>query len=107
MTITKARAFSLGDIDNNSIVNSIDVTLIQRVLCEMYIPSDEDLISSDVNDDGIVNSIDVLAIQRYLSNLSMPNVVENGYFSGGYLINLDKNVPICDYQPERQFLSIN
>lgn len=100
--LRKYRIGLLGDVDNNSTIDTVDVTLIQRTIYELYSPSNEDLISSDVNDDGIVELFDVLAVQRYLAHLSMPNAVENGYFTGGYLVNLDKDVPICDYQTERQ-----
>ena len=56
----------LGDADGDGDVNSVDVTMIQRVLANM-----EDMViyntPADVDQDGDVTILDVTAIKRYLA----------------------------------------
>ena len=62
--IRQYRIGLLGDVNNDGILDSVDVTLISRAIANMYVFSDYDMISADVNCDGIVNSLDVALFQR-------------------------------------------
>lgn len=57
-----------GDINGDGVVNSRDLTLLQRYILEIIdvFPYSKGLENADVNDDGLVNSIDYNLIIRYI-----------------------------------------
>lgn len=65
-------AYKLGDADGSSEVDSVDVTVVQRVL--ILVTKDEDgmiAMRADVNGDGL-DAVDATFIQRYCVNVRTP-----------------------------------
>ena len=58
--------FMLGDVDNNGVVNSTDVTLILRYLKGYEQLNDVQLLAADVDKNEVVNSTDATKILRFL-----------------------------------------
>lgn len=77
----------LGDIDNDGSVSSLDNVLLSRFFAYLSTLSDDDKIAADVNNNGELDVVDSTIIQRYLAGIydELP---------GGYLVNLDKEVPV-------------
>ena len=71
--LTEPVEITLGDVDGNGEIESIDVTLIQRYLAGISIPYIKaELMSGDVDGSGDLELTDVTAIQYYLADLKTP-----------------------------------
>jgi len=55
-----------GDINNDNLVNSLDLTLLKRMLLG-FNPPDVNLDAADLNMDGAINSMDLSILKRYLT----------------------------------------
>lgn len=65
--------YYLGDADNNGIIESTDVTLVQRRLADIETPySDEILSQGDADGNGELDLIDATVIQYYLAQMKVP-----------------------------------
>lgn len=62
----------LGDVDGSGIVDTVDVTFIQRHLLSIYIPFDFDEALADVDGEDGVNIVDVTWLQRWLVHMNAP-----------------------------------
>lgn len=60
--------YTLGDINNDGYINSMDYTLMGRYILEIIdaFPFPEGKLAADVNGDGIINSGDAILLSRYL-----------------------------------------
>lgn len=61
--------YTLGDINNDGIINIDDVTLLQKYSAEMEELSDIQLLAADTTKDELINIDDVTAIQKYIANI--------------------------------------
>ena len=59
----------LGDINQDSIVNILDVVLLINFILSFENPSDNQFLSSDINADGIINILDVVSIINIILNI--------------------------------------
>ncbi|MEJ6951311.1 glycoside hydrolase family 48 protein [Natronospora cellulosivora (SeqCode)] len=57
-----------GDLNGDGVINSLDMTLLQRYILTMIGESDIVPGSADVNGDGVVNSLDVVALRNIIYN---------------------------------------
>ena len=56
----------LGDVDGNGIINTIDLTIIQRHILEINAIDDKHFKAADVNKDKILDSRDYMLVRRYI-----------------------------------------
>lgn len=61
----------VGDVNGDSKINSIDLSLIKRYILEIItdFPVDDDLWAADVNGDGRINSTDLTLVKRFILEL--------------------------------------
>ena len=57
---------TLGDVNGDGVINTIDAGLLQRHLLEISFLDEEELAAVDLNKDGRVNSIDYGILVRYI-----------------------------------------
>ncbi|MEJ6951310.1 glycoside hydrolase family 3 N-terminal domain-containing protein [Natronospora cellulosivora (SeqCode)] len=64
----EAQAFMIGDLNNDSYIDSLDAMLLQRYLLSMIddLPVDDKLKVADLNGDGIIDSNDYILLTRYI-----------------------------------------
>ncbi|MDP4120205.1 MAG: dockerin type I domain-containing protein [Bacillota bacterium] len=65
----KYRLGKYGDVDNNGLIDTNDITRIQQYMASQVTLSSDDLKAADVNGDGVVSLKDASKIQQYLSNV--------------------------------------
>jgi len=58
-----------GDANGDGVVDTVDVTMIQRFLAEFAVPDTFDKIAADADLDGEVDIVDVTLIQRVILNI--------------------------------------
>ena len=58
-----------GDANGDGVVDTVDVTMIQRFLAEFAVPDTFDQIAADADLDGEVDIVDVTLIQRVILNI--------------------------------------
>ena len=77
--------YLLGDSDNNTYVESIDATLIQRANAHLKVNVDEAILNrnGDVDGNGFLEVVDATYIQRYLAHLNCKYPVDT-YVPVGY-----------------------
>ncbi|MBQ9680080.1 MAG: leucine-rich repeat domain-containing protein [Ruminococcus sp.] len=68
---TMPEGYYLGDVDGNNLVESIDATLIQRLLANLDYPASCVYEHGDVDSDDDITIIDVTLIERHLANLTV------------------------------------
>ena len=61
-----------GDVDGNGIVNVRDVTMIQRILADLEVSTEERMIRAKVTDDDSFDIADATAIQMFLAEYGNP-----------------------------------
>lgn len=62
--------YILGDVDGNGIVESIDLTYLQRAIAGLETPfSEAELMRGDIDGNGVLEITDATDIQHYLANL--------------------------------------
>lgn len=65
------KSITLGDVDGDEKINTIDTTLIQRKVAEIPVYNFNES-AADTDGDGFVTVKDATAVQRYLAQLSYP-----------------------------------
>ena len=63
------RNYTVGDVDNDGIVNSNDALLIMRYAMQLQLLDATQLLAADVNGDGVVDANDALLLMRMSMNL--------------------------------------
>ena len=63
------RSYTLGDVDNNGIVDSNDALMIMRYAMQLQMLDATQLLAADVNGDGVVDSNDALMLMRMTMGL--------------------------------------
>jgi len=58
--------FTLGDINEDGIINTIDYSLVTRHVLEVSTLSENQLLAADLNGDGVVDTVDCSLFSRYL-----------------------------------------
>ena len=56
----------LGDINNDTLINVLDIVLLVSFILESDFPSEADFFSGDYNEDGELNVLDVVGIVNYV-----------------------------------------
>ena len=59
----------LGDINQDSVINILDVVLLLNFILSNETPTDSQFLSSDLNLDGIINVLDVVLIINIILNI--------------------------------------
>jgi len=62
----------LGDINGDSVVNSMDANIFKRILSGIVTIEDHLFIAADINGDGLLNGFDANALARILSGTYAP-----------------------------------
>lgn len=71
-TPTKSPEIVLGDLNNDGVINTIDLSIMQRYLLEIIdeFPTPHPAKSvADVNGDGLINTADYILMSRYVLNI--------------------------------------
>lgn len=84
--IEENNLLTMGDVDQNGIINIRDITKLQEYLVQEVVFTEQQKLCSDVNDDKEINTRDVTCIQRYCVGL-------DNYGSVGKLVNISENQP--------------
>jgi mannan endo-1,4-beta-mannosidase len=64
--IIEPPAYTLGDINEDGIINSLDYSMLSRHILEVSTLSGNQLLAADLNGDGKIDSIDGSLLTRYL-----------------------------------------
>ena len=66
-TVLPKITYTLGDINNDGVINAKDVTILRRALAGGYGIAVPDAAAADVNKDGTINAKDVTHLRRALA----------------------------------------
>ncbi|MDD5924061.1 MAG: lectin like domain-containing protein [Clostridia bacterium] len=82
-----------GDINNDSMINMVDVTQLQKILAALVTDDFYSCNNSDVNGDGEINLVDVTTIQKYICRLNDHFAVYDNNFNGidGFTDDISKS----------------
>ncbi|HHX18550.1 MAG TPA: hypothetical protein GX727_06785 [Clostridium sp.] len=61
---------TLGDINKDGRINSVDATLMSRLILEMEV-NNADKKAADINQDGRINSVDATLLSRHILEISL------------------------------------
>ena len=59
----------IGDINQDSIIDILDVILIINFILDINSPNTEESLLADLNQDGIINVIDIVTIVNYIFSI--------------------------------------
>jgi hypothetical protein len=55
-------SFTLGDINNDSLINVQDIVLLISFVLQIDFPTDTEFLAADLNSDGLLNILDIVAL---------------------------------------------
>lgn len=84
-----------GDVDGNGIVNVRDVTMIQRILADLEVSTEERMIRAKVTDDDSFDIADATAIQMFLAEYGNPYSIGEEFQYGQQIVK--HSVTFYDY----------
>lgn len=58
-----------GDVNLDGVINSSDITKLQKYISSVISFSDEQKLAADVNGDGYINTSDITLMQKYIANI--------------------------------------
>ena len=82
-------SFTLGDINNDSLINVQDIVLFVSFVLQTDIPTDTEFMAADYNGDGILNILDIVSIVDLILNPQTSIQINSGTSYGecwGYCI---------------------
>ena len=82
-------SFTLGDINNDSMINVQDIVLLVNFVLQTDFPSDTEFMAADYNEDGILNILDVVSIVDLILNPQTSIQINSGTSYGecwGYCV---------------------
>ncbi|MDQ2087777.1 discoidin domain-containing protein [Herbivorax sp. ANBcel31] len=68
-SVVEPPTFTLGDINNDGVIDSTDYTLMSRHILEISSLTGDQLLAADLNGDGVIDSTDSTILQRYLLDI--------------------------------------
>ena len=81
--------FTLGDINNDSMINVQDIVLLVNFVLQTDFPTDTEFMAADYNEDGILNILDVVSIVDLILNPQTSIQINSGTSYGecwGYCV---------------------
>ncbi len=81
--------FTLGDINNDSMINVQDIVLLVSFVLQIEFPTDTEFLAADYNGDGILNILDVVSIVDLILNPQTSIQINSGTSYGecwGYCV---------------------
>ncbi|SVD24477.1 uncharacterized protein METZ01_LOCUS377331, partial [marine metagenome] len=82
-------SFTLGDINNDSLINVQDIVLLVSFVLQIDFPTDTEFLAADYNGDGILNILDVVSIVDLILNPQTSIQINSGTSYGecwGYCV---------------------
>ena len=82
-------SFTLGDINNDSMINVQDIVLLVNFVLQTDFPTDTEFMAADYNEDGILNILDVVSIVDLILNPQTSIQINSGTSYGecwGYCV---------------------
>jgi len=82
-------SFTLGDINNDSLINVQDIVLLVSFVLQIDFPTDTEFMAADYNGDGILNILDVVSIVELILNPQVSVQLNSGTSYGecwGYCV---------------------
>ena len=82
-------SFTLGDINNDSMINVQDIVLLVNFVLQTDFPTDTEFMAADYNEDGILNILDVVSIVDLILNPQTSTQINSGTSYGecwGYCV---------------------
>ena len=82
-------SFTLGDINNDSLINVQDIVLLVSFVLQTDFPTDTEFMAADYNGDGILNILDVVSIVDLILNPQTSIQINSGTSYGecwGYCV---------------------
>jgi hypothetical protein len=82
-------SFTLGDINNDSLINVQDIVLLVSFVLQIDFPTDIEFLAADYNGDGILNILDVVSIVDLILNPQTSIQINSGTSYGecwGYCV---------------------
>ena len=82
-------SFTLGDINNDSLINVQDIVLLVSFVLQTDFPTDTEFMAADYNEDGILNILDVVSIVDLILNPQTSIQINSGTSYGecwGYCV---------------------
>ena len=82
-------SFTLGDINNDSMINVQDIVLLVSFVLQIDFPTDTEFMAADYNGDGILNILDVVSIVDLILNPQVSMQINSGTSYGecwGYCV---------------------
>ena len=82
-------SFTLGDINNDSMINVQDIVLLVNFVLQTDFPTDTEFMAADYNGDGILNILDVVSIVDLILNPQTSIQINSGTSYGecwGYCV---------------------
>ncbi len=82
-------SFTLGDINNDSLINVQDIVLLVSFVLQTEFPTDTEFMAADYNGDGILNILDVVSIVELILNPQTSIQINSGTSYGecwGYCV---------------------
>ena len=84
-----SNSFTLGDINNDSMINVQDIVLLVNFVLQTDLPTDTEFMAADYNEDGILNILDVVSIVDLILNPQTSIQINSGTSYGecwGYCV---------------------
>ena len=84
-----SNSFTLGDINNDSMINVQDIVLLVNFVLQTDFPTDTEFMAADYNEDGILNILDVVSIVDLILNPQTSIQINSGTSYGecwGYCV---------------------